>query len=202
VAIHTHSPEIAPLFLNTTLVNGLIMATSPLIAVLMLGQLGFKPWQYGLAFGVPCIGGLIGSRLARPLVARWGQHKVMRAAGALRACWSIGLAFIHPGIAGIVLVIAVQFGLVTCAGVFNPVLAAYRLDQTDTHRIARTLSAWSITTNVTIAAMTALWGLLAGITGPRAAIAIAGVCLLATPLLLPRRDDALRRQMESAPNHA
>jgi MFS family permease len=199
--ILTH-PRLRPLFLNTTLVNGLIMATSPLIAVLMLGQLGFKPWQYGLAFGVPCIGGLIGSRLARPLVARWGQHKVMRAAGALRACWSIGLAFIHPGIAGIVLVIAVQFGLVTCAGVFNPVLAAYRLDQTDTHRIARTLSAWSITTNVTIAAMTALWGLLAGITGPRAAIAIAGVCLLATPLLLPRRDDALRRQMESAPNHA
>jgi hypothetical protein len=145
--------------LNTTLVNGLIMATLPLIAVLMLGQLGFKPWQYGLAF-------------------------------------------IHPGIAGIVLVIAIQFGSVTCAGVFNPVLATYRLDQTDTNRIARTLSAWSVTTNITIAAMTALWGLLAGITGPRAAIAIAGVCLLATPLLLPRRDDALRAQMESATNHA
>jgi hypothetical protein len=74
------------LFFNTTLVNGLIMATSPLIAVLMLGHLGFKPWQYGLAFGVPCIGGLIGSRLARPLVARFGQHKVMLTAGALRAC--------------------------------------------------------------------------------------------------------------------
>jgi hypothetical protein len=32
-----------PLFFNTALVNGLIMATSPLIAVLMLGHLGFKP---------------------------------------------------------------------------------------------------------------------------------------------------------------
>jgi MFS family permease len=195
-------PTLRPLFLNTTLVNGLIMATLPLIAVLMLGQLGFKPWQYGLAFGVPCIGGLIGSRLARPLIARFGQHKVMLSAGVLRACWSIGLAFIHPGIAGMVLVIAVQFGLVTCAGVFNPVLAAYRLENTDTHRIARTLSAWSVTTNLTIAAMTVLWGLLANITGPRAAIAIAGVCLLATPLLLPRRDHALRGQMESTPNHA
>jgi Major Facilitator Superfamily len=82
-----------PLFFNTALVNGLIMATSPLIAVLMLGQLGFKPWQYGLAFGLPCIGGLIGSRLARPLVARFGQHKVMFTAGALRACWSVGLAW-------------------------------------------------------------------------------------------------------------
>jgi hypothetical protein len=108
-----------PLFFNTTVGNGLIMATAPLVAVLMLGRLGFKPWQYGLAFGVPCLGGLIGSRLARPLVARFGQHKVMLTAGALRACWSVGLAFIHPGVAGIVLVMAVQFGLVTCVGVFN-----------------------------------------------------------------------------------
>jgi MFS family permease len=177
-----------PLFFNTALVNGLIMATSPLVAVLMLGHLGFKPWQYGLAFGVPCVGGLIGSRLARPLVARFGQHKVMLTAGALRACWPVGLAFIRPGVAGVALVIAVQFGLVTCAGVFNPVLATYRLDHTETDRVARTLSAWSVTTNVTIAALTALWGLLAGITGPRIAIALAGVFLLATPLLLPRHD--------------
>jgi MFS family permease len=176
-----------PLFFNTALVNGLIMATSPLIAVLMLGHLGFKPWQYGLAFGLPCIGGLIGSRLARTLVARFGQHKVMFTTGALRACWSVGLAFIHPGISGIALIIAVQFGLVTCVGVFNPVFATYRLDQTEANRIARTLSAWSVTSNITIAALTALWGLLASIIGLRTAIAIAGILLLATPLLLPRR---------------
>ena len=148
--ILTHR-ALRPLFFNTALVNGLIMATSPLIAVLMLGHLGFKPWQYGLAFGLPCVGGLIGSRLAPPLVARFGQHKVMFTAGALRACWSVGLAFIHPGIAGIVLIIVVQVGLVTCIGVFNPVFATYRLDQTETNRIARTLSAWSISSNVTIA---------------------------------------------------
>jgi hypothetical protein len=86
--------------------------------------------------------------------------------------------------------------------VFNPVLAAYRLDKTHTNGIARTLSAWSVTTNVIIAGMTALWGLLANITGPRAAIAIAGVFLLATPLLLPRRDHLLRQQVASVPNHA
>ena len=43
----------------------------------MLGQLGFAPWQYGLAFAAPCVGGLIGSRLARRLVARFGQHRVL-----------------------------------------------------------------------------------------------------------------------------
>jgi MFS family permease len=187
--ILTH-PTLRPLFFNTVLVNSLIMATSPLLAVLMLGRLGFAPWQYGLAFGAPCIGGLIGSRLAPRLVRRFGQHKVMFAAGTLRACWSLGLAFVRPGAAGIVLVIVVQLGLVTCIGVFNPVLATYRLHHTETNRMARVLSAWSITSNATIAAFTALWGLLASITSLRTAIAIAGVLMLATPFLLPRRDYA------------
>jgi predicted MFS family arabinose efflux permease len=181
-------PALRPLLYNTMLVNGLIMATAPLLAVLMLGRLGFAPWQYGLAFAVPCAGGLIGSRLARRLVARFGQHRVMRTTGALRAVWPLGLAFIRPGIGGLVLVIAVELGLITCAGIFNPVLATYRLEQTDDDRVARTLSAWSISTKAAIAATTALWGLLASVTGPRTAIAVAGVLLLTTPLLLPRRD--------------
>jgi MFS family permease len=186
------NPALRPLFVNTILVNGLIMATSPLIAVLMLGDLGFAPWQYGIAFGAPCVGGLIGSRLARPLAARFGQDKVMLIVGALRACWPLGLAFIRPGAAGIVLVIAIQLGLVTCMGVFNPVFTTYRLDQIEQGRAARTLSAWSITGNATVAALIALWGLLANATSPRTAIAIAGVFLLATPLLLPRRGEVHR----------
>jgi nitrate reductase NapE component len=48
----TH-PALRPLFFNTILVNGLIMATSPLLTVLMLGRLGFTLWQYGLAFAAP-----------------------------------------------------------------------------------------------------------------------------------------------------
>ncbi|MFC4590266.1 MFS transporter [Sphaerisporangium corydalis] len=181
-------PALRPLFFNTVLVSGLIMATSPLLAVLMLGDLGFAPWQYGLAFGLPCVGGLAGSRLARPLLARFGRHKVMLTAGTLRACWSFGLAFVHPGPTGLVLVIAVELGLITCMGVFNPIFATYRLQQLPPDRVARTLTAWSITSKATIAAMTGAWGLLAGLTGPRTAIAIAGLLLLATSLLLPRHD--------------
>jgi len=78
----------------------------------------------------------------------------MRTAGALRACWSLGLAFIRPGAAGLVLVIAVQFGVVTCMGVFNPLFASYRLDHTDTDRVPRTLSAWSVTSKTSVAALT------------------------------------------------
>jgi predicted MFS family arabinose efflux permease len=182
------SPALRPLLLNAMAVNGLIMATEPLISVLMLGRLGFAPWQYGLAFAAPCTGGLIGSRLARRLAARYGQHTILRAAGTLRACWLLGLAFVRPGTAGLVLVLVIQFGLVTSCGVFNPVLATYRLQQTAKDRVARTLSAWSVTTSATIAAMTALWGLLASLTGPRIGIAIAGLLILATPLLLPHRE--------------
>ena len=187
-------PTLRPLFFNTIIVNGLIMATAPLLAVLMLGQLGFAPWQYGLAFGLPCVGGVIGARLARPLIARFGARKVMRAAGCLRACWSIGLAFIQPGIAGLALVLAIQFGLVTSIGVFNPVLATYRLQHTEADRIARVLSAWSVTSNATIAVLTALWGLLAGLTGPHTAIAIAGVLMLLSPFLLPRQVRQLEQE--------
>lgn len=183
--ILTH-PALRPLFFNTVLVNGLILATSPLLAVLMLGDLGFAPWQYGLAFGLPCVGGIIGSRLARRLVARFGRHRVLLTAGTLRACWSLGLAFVQPGVAGLVLVIVVEFGLITCMGVFNPVFATYRLEQVPTDRIARTLSAWSVTSKLTIAVLTAVWGLLAGITGPRTAIAIAGLLILITPFLIGR----------------
>lgn len=180
-------PVLRPLFFNQVLVAGLILATAPLIAVLMLGRLGFAPWEYALAFGLPCIGGLVGARLARRAVARFGERAVLRVGGALRACWSLPLAFIPAGIGGLALVIAVQFGLVTCMGVFNPVFATYRLRRTPDDRVARTLSAWTITSKVTIAILTALWGVLAAVVGVRPAIALAGAALLLTPLLLPRR---------------
>lgn len=182
------SPVLRPLFLNTVLVNGLIMATAPLLAVLMLGELGFAPWQYGLAFAVPCVGGLVGSRLARPLVARFGEHRVLVVSGVLRVCWPVGLAFVGPGTAGLVLVMVVEFGLITSVGVYNPVFATRRLELTPADRVARALSAWTISGKLTTAALTAVWGLLAGLTGTRTAVALAGAVMLATPLLLPRRD--------------
>ncbi|MEU2039671.1 MFS transporter [Nocardia niwae] len=183
----THD-TLRPLFLNTVLVNGLIMAAEPLLSVLMLAELRFPVWEYGLAFAVPCLGGLIGSRLARRVVSRWGEQVVLRAFGTLRACWPVGLAFIQPGVAGLVIVIFTEFGLIVCVSLFNSVFAAYRLRNVDADRQARVLAAWSITGSLGIAALTVSWGLLARLTGPRAAIALAGLLLLATPFLLPRRD--------------
>ena len=181
-------PALRRLFWNSILFSGLIMATEPLLAVLMLGRFGFAPWQYGLAFAVPCLGGLIGSRLARRVADRFGRHRVMLVAGTLRACWPVGLVFMRPGITGLVLVMAVELGLILCIGVSNPVFATYRLEQSPPDRVARVLSAWSVSSKASIAALTALGGLLATVTGPLAAIGIAGGLLLGTPLLLPRHD--------------
>ncbi|OIJ62576.1 MFS transporter [Streptomyces mangrovisoli] len=199
--ILTH-PVLRPLFFNAALNNGLIMAGSPLLAVLMLGRLGFSPWQYGLAFALPSLGGLVGSRLSRPLTARYGQRRVLLTAGTLRACWPVGLAFVGPGWSGLALVMGVEFGLITCCAVFNPVLATYKLEHTGTDRVARTLTAWSISTKTSIACLTALWGLLAGLVGTRPALAAAGLALLATPLLLPRGDRAQQAQARPVASEA
>jgi MFS family permease len=182
----TH-PGLRALYVNNLLVVGLIMATEPLLAVLLLRQLGFPPWQYGLAFAAPCVGGLIGSRLARRVVARYGQHQVLRTAGTLRAVWLIGLAFVRPGVVGLVTVMAVELAIIISMSLFSPVLATYRLEHTPQDRIARTLSAWSISGSASIAIFTALGGLLADATSPRTALTAAGLLILVSPLLLPRR---------------
>jgi hypothetical protein len=58
-----------------------------------------------------------------------------------------------------------------------------------------------VTSKLATAAMTALWGLLGTLVGLRAAIALAGLLLLATPLLLPRRERVpqARRPVEARP---
>jgi hypothetical protein len=196
------SPALRPVFLNSVLTGGLILATEPPLVVLLVGQLGFAPWQYTLAFGLPCVGGLIGSRLARGLVTRFGRHRVMLVFGILRACWPVGLAFVGRGTGGLILVIGVQFGLIVCMGVYNPVYATYRLEHTERHLVSRVLAAWSVSSSLTIAALTALWGVLASLTSPRVAIAVAGVLLLSTPLFLlfvPRSESAAQPDPDTPP---
>ncbi|MGK5739331.1 MFS transporter [Micromonospora sp. URMC 103] len=187
--ILTH-PGLRALYLNNLLVGGLIMATEPLLAVLLLRELGFPPWQYGLAFAAPCVGGLVGSRLARRVVARYGQHRILRTVGTLRAIWLIGLAFVQPGVGGLVTVMTVELAIILCMSLYNPVLATYRLEHTPGDRVARTLSAWSISSGAAIAVLSALGGLLAEATSPRTAIAVAGLLILTSPLLLPRSSRA------------
>jgi hypothetical protein len=98
----------------------------------------------------------------------------------------VWLALVPSGGAGLPVVVLVELGLITSAGVFNPLSATFRLEHTPQDRVARTLSAWTVTVRATTAALTGVWGLLASVVGVRAAIAVAGLLLLATPLLLPK----------------
>ncbi|GAA2696747.1 MULTISPECIES: MFS transporter [Actinosynnema] len=182
-------PVLRPLLLNTALVNGLVLATSPLMAVLLLGDLGFPAWQHGLVFGLPCLGGLIGSRCSAPLAGRFGERRVLRASGAARACWPVLLPLVHPGPTGLLLVLVAQSGLLLSIGVFTPLLAAHRLRLIPADRTARALTAWTITVRATTAAATALGGVLAGVVGTRAGLLVIGGALLLTPVLLPRREE-------------
>ncbi|WP_185930955.1 MULTISPECIES: MFS transporter [unclassified Streptomyces] len=193
-------PGLRPLYLNQMLVAGLIMATEPLLAVLLLRELGFAPWQYALAFAAPCLGGLIGSRLAPRVVARHGRHRVLRTAGTLRAVWLIGLVLVGPGVVGLVTVMAVELAIIVNMSLYGPVLATYRLEHTPEHLVARTLTAWSIGQQAAIAALTALTGLLAALTGPRTALTAAGLLILTTPLLLPRHDRTPHPEPKPSPS--
>jgi MFS family permease len=186
-------PTLRPLFLNVMAVNALIMAAEPLLSFMMLGRLGFPAWEYGLAFAVPCVGGLVGSRLARRVVDRYGRSRVLPVFGAARTCWPVGLTFVRPGVPGLLIVMATELGLIACISVFSPALATYRLEHTDPDRLSRVLAAWSVTSSATIAGLTTVWGLLAELTGPRVAIGVAGVLMLGTPLLLPAKAGRTRR---------
>jgi len=172
------------LFLNTILVSGLIMATVPVLTVLLLGEYHFPAWQYGLAFGVPALGGFVGARLSAPLCTRYGRHRVMIVSGWLRSFFPLGLALVQPGVAGLLTVIVVEGLLITCMGVFNPILATERLQRAPADRVAQVLTTWSVSSRLLQAALMVIWGGLATLTSPLAAITLAGLFLLATPLLL------------------
>jgi MFS family permease len=178
------------LMANSVATGALILATEPLLAVLLLGQLKFTPWMYGMAFGIPCAGGFVASRLASRLTARFGRQRMLMVAGTARACFPVGLALVFGGFGGLAFFIVVQTGLIVFMGLYTPVYATYRLELLGDDHVSRGLAAWSITSNATIAVVTALWGVLATLTSPRIAIAAAGVLLLATPLLLPRERHA------------
>ena len=95
-------------------------------------------------------------------------------------------------------VMAVELAIIINMSLYTPVLATYRLEQTPKHLVARTLSAWSIGQQAAIAVCTALGGLLANATSPRTALAVAGLLILATPVLLPRHDHEPEREPEPA----
>ncbi|UGT62017.1 MFS transporter [Nocardia asteroides] len=180
-------PLLRGLFGNGMLFGGALMASAPLLAVLMLRELGLAPWQYGLALGLPTLAGLAGSLCAPRLVTRWGPARVLFGFGTLRCCW-LGLVLLaEPGVKGLLVVLAAESALLFCAGVFNPVFAVVRMNGTDDDHLARVGTAWSISAKTVQPVFIVAGAALAAATSTRTAIGAAALVLLAGALFLPWR---------------
>lgn len=180
--ILTHR-DLRALYWNSLVFGGCIMASAPLMAVFMLRDLGFASWEYGIALGVPCVGGILGALLIRRLSERAG----LLGFGVARTLW-LGLLPLAPsGAAGLAVITASQFLLLVSAGAFNPTFATYRMRVTDDAYMARVVSAWSISQRVGQPIMITVGGLLAAATSARVALAILAGLLLTSAALLPWR---------------
>ncbi|MET8519300.1 MFS transporter [Nocardioides sp. NPDC004968] len=179
--------DLRALFLNAALFGSCVIATSPLQTVLTLRVLGMEPWMYGVAMGLPCLGGILGAMCAPRLTNRLGERAVLLGSGVARTLWTIPIAFTPSGPVGFAWFTAANFGLILCAGVFNPTFATYRMRETADDHMARVQAAWSITMKVAQPVGVLAAGALAAATSPRTAIAVAGGVLLLSSGLLPWR---------------
>jgi MFS family permease len=170
--------------------NGCVMATAPLIAVLMLRERGFTPWQYGLMFGIACVGGLLGALLARPLTRRYGGRRVLLTAGVAKALPLVLVPLAPAGPAGLALITLGQFLLIAAAGAYNPTFATYRMQTVEDGYLARVFAAWSISSRVAQPACIAAGGLLAAATSVRTALFVLAGVVLTSAALLPWRSPA------------
>ena len=119
----------------------------------MLRDLHFAPWQYGLAWGLPCVGGVLGALALRPLTARFGRSRVLLVSGAGRAMFLWVLAFLPGGVPGLIVVIVVEFLALFGSGVFNPAFATYRMNETADGFLSRVIAAWQITSRTRAAGL-------------------------------------------------
>lgn len=179
------------LFWNAMLFGGGILMMSPISAVFMLRDLAFTPWQFGLALGIPGLGGVLGSLFARRLSGRFGDRRVLLGFGVLRAVWCFGIPLAAPGTAGLVLIITAETLLLVCAGIFNPVFATYRMGATSDAYMARVSAAWSISGRVVQPLFILAGGVIAAYTDARTALFAASGVIAASALLLPWRRSAM-----------
>ncbi|MEJ3741686.1 MFS transporter [Actinomycetes bacterium KLBMP 9797] len=178
------------LFWNAMIFGGCIVASSPLLTVFMLRDLGFPAWQYGLALGVPAVAAVLGSMLVKPLTRSLGDRTVLLIFGVARSLWLGLVPLAAPSTTGLILIIVADSLLLLCAGTFNPTFATYRMNATDDSVMSRVVLAWSISNKCVQPVFIAGAGALAALTNARTALAVLAVLLLTSAALLPWRTNA------------
>jgi Major Facilitator Superfamily len=173
------------LFVNAMLFGGPVMMVSALMAVLMLRDLGLSPRDYGLALGLPCLGGVAGSWAAVRLVRRFGQRRVLLASGTARAPWLLLIPLAPRGACGLALIVLAETGLLVAAGVFNPSFSTYRMDANGDAFMARVVSSWSVSSKLVQPLFITAGGALTAVLGIRPVLALGGTVCLASVVFLP-----------------
>lgn len=179
---------LAALFWNAMVFGGCIMAASPLLTIFMLRDRGFAPWQYGVVIGVSGVAGIAGSLLVKPFLGRFGQRRVLLAAGVGRNLWLGLIPLASATTGGLLLITVAESLLLLFVGVFNPTFATYRMNATDDQHMARVSMAWSISMKTVQPVFIAAAGALAAATSARTALIVLGVILIGASALLPWRD--------------
>lgn len=173
------------LFWNAMIFGGCIMMASPLLAVLMLRDLALPPWQYGLALGVPGLGGVLGSLCTKHLTARLGARQVLLGFGVGRTLWLGFISLAPVGTGGLAVIMISEFLLLFCAGVFNPTFVTYRMTATADSHMSRVTTAWSVSSRAAQPVFILAGGILATLTSVRISLAIGAGALLTSALFLP-----------------
>lgn len=179
------------LFLNAQVFGAPMVASVPLLNILMLRDLHFSAWQYGVAWGVPCMAGVLGSIALGSLTRRFGLRQVLLASGVMRAMWLGVLAFMPAGPGGLVLIVVIEFLALFGTGVFNPAFATYRMEHTEDGHLSRVIACWSISSRTIQPVGIVLAGALAAVAGVRPAILVCGAFVLASVFFLPWRRTAV-----------
>jgi predicted MFS family arabinose efflux permease len=178
-------PVLFRLFAHSLPFGSCIVASTPLIAVLMLRDLGFSPAQYGFSLGVPCAAGVLGSVLAPRIIGRAGLMPVLLVAGAARCLWMAVIPFAPGTTAGLALIIAADTLLLFSAGVFNPAFSTYRMRAVADGYLARVTAAWAVSSKVAQPVGIAAAGAAAAAFGARTALLMLAGVLLASIVVLP-----------------
>jgi MFS family permease len=179
-------PPLRALYLNAVLFGTALMAMGPLLALFVVRDLGLSAWQYGLILGLPCLGGMAAGWVSHRWIARFGRDRLLLGTGLLRVVWLVPMAGIPAGRAALAVMLALQFGLLFTAGLFNPAFASARIELTPEHRLSAVVGTWAATTRLVFPVGIVALGFLAEGLGVRAALLI-GSCIGAVsvaPLLL------------------
>ncbi|MGW7349879.1 hypothetical protein [Streptomyces sp. NPDC054784] len=107
--------------------------------------------------------------------------------GVARAFWLVLLPLTPSGALGVLVIVAIDFGLLFSAGVFNPSFTTYRMAATPDAFMSRVGTSWSVGARTCQAVFLMAGGLIAAAAGVRGALLVAGLLCVASALLLPWR---------------